>query len=528
MRKFDPIELELFKNLFTSITEEMAAVLQRTALSPNIKERRDFSCALFTRLGETFAQGSHIPVHLGAMPLSVQSALQSVEFEPGDIIILNDPYRGGTHLPDITCIQPYFVGKNLCFLIANRAHHSDVGGITPGSMPLATEIYQEGLIIPPLKLYKKGRLNEEVFNLFLANVRTPEERQGDLMAQVAANARGAKRLEEMIIRYGLGKLTLYADKIQEYTEDIIRKTIKNIPDGKYEFEDYLDDDGVSNEPIKIAVKLTVKKDEVWVDFSRSSNQVEGSVNANFAVTFSAVLYVFRSLVEEDIPFNTGLMRPIHIIAPEGTVVNATFPSALAGGNVETSQRIVDVLLGALAQALPGRIPAASQGTMNNIAFGGYNPWRKTNFAYYETIGGGLGASAETAGLSGVHCHMTNSLNTPIEAMENYLPVKVTRYALRRNSGGKGKNRGGDGLIREFQFLVPVNLTIISDRRKFAPYGLNGGEPGKKGLNLLLSGQERIVLGSKVNLKLKAGDILRIETPGGGGFGRPASKNQNQD
>jgi N-methylhydantoinase B/oxoprolinase/acetone carboxylase alpha subunit len=520
MSKFDPIELELFKNLFTSITEEMAAVLQRTALSPNIKERRDFSCALFTRLGETFAQGSHIPVHLGAMPLSVQAALQSVDFASGDVVILNDPYKGGTHLPDITCIQPYFVDQNLCFFVANRAHHSDVGGITPGSMPLATEIFQEGIIIPPLKLYRRGRLNEEVLNLFLANVRTPEERRGDILAQVAANARGAKRLSEMLAGYGLEKLTLYADQIQDYTEEILKKTIEMIPDGIYQFEDYLDDDGVSDQPVKISVKLTVKGEEAWVDFSGSSPQVEGSVNANFAVTFSAVLYVFRSLVEEDIPFNTGLMRPIHIIAPEGSVVNASFPSALAGGNVETSQRIVDVLLGALAQALPGKIPAASQGTMNNIAFGGYNPWRKANFAYYETIGGGLGASAETAGLSGVHSHMTNSLNTPIEALENYLPIKITRYALKKDSGGKGKNRGGDGLIREYQFLVPANLTIISDRRKSAPYGLAGGEPGKKGMNLLIRGKKQTILGSKVNLKVKAGDVLRIETPGGGGYGSP--------
>jgi N-methylhydantoinase B/oxoprolinase/acetone carboxylase alpha subunit len=518
MKKFDPIELELFKNLFTSITEEMAAVLQRTALSPNIKERRDFSCALFTRLGKTFAQGSHIPVHLGAMPLSVQAALQSVGFGPGDVVILNDPYKGGTHLPDITCIQPYFVQSNLCFFIANRAHHSDVGGITPGSMPLATEIFQEGIIIPPLKLFRRRRLNEEVLNLFLANVRTPEERRGDILAQVAANARGARRLSEMLGRYGMAKLTLYADQIQNYTEEILRRTIKGIPDGIYQFEDFLDDDGVSAEPIKISVKLTIKGEEACVDFSGSSSQVEGSVNANFAVTYSAVLYVFRSLVEEDIPFNTGLMRPIKIIAPEGSVVNATFPSALAGGNVETSQRIVDVLLGALARALPGKIPSASQGTMNNIAFGGFNPRRKSNFAYYETIGGGMGATAQNSGLSGVHCHMTNSLNTPIEALENYLPVKITSYALRKNSGGKGRNRGGDGLIREYQFLVPANLTIISERRKFSPYGLAGGRPGKKGLNLLIRGKKRIVLGSKVNVKVNSGDVLRVETPGGGGYG----------
>lgn len=518
--RFDPIELELFKNLFNSITEEMAAVLQRTALSPNIKERRDFSCALFTRLGETFAQGSHIPVHLGAMPLSVQAALQAVEFEPGDVVILNDPYKGGTHLPDITCIQPYFIGDNLCFLVANRAHHSDVGGITPGSMPLATEIFQEGVIIPPLKLYRRGRLNEEVLSLFLANVRTPEERRGDIMAQVAANSRGARRLGEMLSRYGLEKLTLYADQIQGYTETILRATIRSIPDGQYEFEDYLDDDGVSSEPVKIRVVLTIKGDEARVDFGGSSEQVPGSINANFAVTYSAVLYVFRSLIEEDIPFNTGLMKPVQIIAPEGSVVNATFPSALAGGNVETSQRIVDVLLGALARAIPGEIPAASQGTMNNIAFGGFNPQTRTGFVYYETIGGGLGASATLPGLSGVHCHMTNSLNTPVEALENYLPIKVRRYGIRKNSGGAGQQPGGDGLVREYQFLVPVNLTIISDRRKLRPYGLAGGQPGRPGVNLLIRKGRRKILGSKVNLKLEAGDILRIETPGGGGFGKP--------
>ncbi|MCX8160434.1 MAG: hydantoinase B/oxoprolinase family protein [Candidatus Saccharicenans sp.] len=520
MNQFDPIELELFKNLFTSITEEMAAVLQRTALSPNIKERRDFSCALFTRLGETFAQGSHIPVHLGAMPLSVQAALQAVDFEPGDVVILNDPYKGGTHLPDITCIQPYFVDGNLCFLVANRAHHSDVGGITPGSMPLATEIFQEGVIIPPLKLYRRGRLNEEALSLFLANVRTPEERRGDILAQVAANSRGARRLGEMLSRYGLEKLTLYADQIQDYTERILRETIKAIPDGRYEFEDYLDDDGVNRKTVKVRVALTIKNDEAWVDFSDSSEQVAGSINANYAVTYSAVLYVFRSLVEEDIPFNTGLMKPVKIIAPEGSVVNATFPSALAGGNVETSQRIVDVLLGALALALPGKIPAASQGTMNNLAFGGFNPQTRTNFAYYETIGGGMGASSLRPGLSGVHCHMTNSLNTPIEALENYLPIKIRKYALRKNSGGAGSQRGGDGLIREYQFQVPVNLTIISDRRKLRPYGLAGGLPGRAGVNLLIRRGRRKTLGSKVNLKLEAGDILRIETPGGGGYGRP--------
>ncbi len=411
MLEFDPIELELFKNIFVSISEEMGAVLERTSLSPNIKERKDFSCALFNQKGETFAQGSHIPVHLGAMPLSVQACLKTINFDEGDLVILNDPYRGGTHLPDITCISPVFIGKKLAFFVANRAHHSDVGGMTPGSMPLATEIYQEGLIIPPLKIIQKGKLNNYLLNFILANVRTPDERQGDLLAQIAANSKGKQRLEEIIKKYGLKKILHYTHLIQLYTEKILRETIKDIPDGTYAFTDYMDDDGIRDKPIKISVKLTVKKDEVLIDFSSSSPQVEGGVNANFAVTYSAVLYVFRSLIEEDIPFNTGLMKPLKIKVPQGSILNARHPAATAGGNVETSQRIVDVLLGALSRAIPEKIPAASSGTMNNVTFGGYDPLRKRTFAYYETIGGGMGGSFDSPGLSGVHTHMTNSLNT---------------------------------------------------------------------------------------------------------------------
>ncbi|MFB0564062.1 MAG: hydantoinase B/oxoprolinase family protein [Candidatus Aminicenantaceae bacterium] len=519
MTKFDPIELELFKNIFISISEEMGAVLGRTSLSPNIKERRDFSCALFNQKGETFGQGSHIPVHLGAMPLSVQAAFKACSFEEDDLVVLNDPYRGGTHLPDITCILPVFIDKKLAFFVANRAHHSDVGGMTPGSMPLATEIYQEGLIIPPLKLIQKGKLERDILNLILANVRTPEERKGDLMAQMAANQKGKQRLEEVVKKYGLKKIQRYTDLIQLYTEKILRETIREIPDGEYVFTDYLDDDGIVNESINISVRLQIKDDEAFIDFSSSSPQVEGSVNANFAVTYSAVLYVFRSLIEEDIPFNTGLMKPLKIKAFPGSVVNARYPAATAGGNVETSQRIVDVLLGALSQAIPEKIPAASSGTMNNIAFGGYDPAKKTTFAYYETIGGGMGASADLPGLSGVHTHMTNSLNTPLEALENYLPLKIRKYCLRRGSGGRGKNKGGDGIVREYEFIVPTHVSIISERRKFSPYGVLGGKQGTKGKNILYSRGKKIILNSKVNIKVNPGDILRIETPGGGGYGQ---------
>ena len=519
MDDFDPIELELFKNIFISISEEMGAVLERTSLSPNIKERRDFSCALFNRKGETFAQGSHIPVHLGAMPLSVQASLKAVDFEEGDMVILNDPYRGGTHLPDITCISPIYIKDRLQFFVANRAHHSDVGGMTPGSMPLASEIFQEGIIIPPVKIIRKNKLNQDLLVLLLANVRTPEERKGDIQAQIAANNKGKTRILEAVSKLGLQNILRHTRLIQNYTEKFLRDTISTIPDGSYEFEDFMDDDGLNPEPVKIHAGITIKDDEACIDFGSSDSQVEGGVNANLAVTYSACLYVFRSLVKEDIPFNTGLMRPLTIKAPPGSIVNAVYPAATAGGNVETSQRITDVLLGALAQALPHDIPAASSGTMNNVTLGGFDPIRKTNFAYYETIGGGMGAGLNAPGLDGVHTHMTNSLNTPLEAMENYLPIKIQKYGLRQGSGGRGKFRGGEGIIREYEFLVPTQVSIMSERRKYPPYGIVGGENGKKGRNILISRGKKKILGSKVNFKAKPGDRLRIETPGGGGYGK---------
>jgi len=528
MSRFDPIELELFKNVFVSIAEEMAAVLGRTALSPNIKERKDFSCALFDARGETFAQGSHIPVHLGAMPLSVQAALGAVRFEKGDLVLLNDPYRGGSHLPDVTCVSPVFVGGRPLFFVANRAHHSDVGGMTPGSMPLAVEIFQEGLIIPPLKLVKRGRVDEDILRLILANVRTPEERKGDLLAQMAANDKGRRRLEETIAKHGPAKLLRATAVMRDYTERVLRASLRRIPDGVYRFADRLDDDGIGGAPVDIRVAVAIRGNRAVVDFAGSSPQVTGGVNANLAVTFSAVLYVFRSLVEEDIPFNTGLMKPLLIKAPRGSVVNAVFPAATAGGNVETSQRIVDVLLGALARAVPGRIPAASQGTMNNIAIGGRDPARGAAFAYYETIGGGMGASAERDGLDGVHTHMTNSLNTPVEALDAALPVRIRRYGLRRGSGGRGRRRGGEGIVREYEFLAPCRVTILSERRIFRPYGLRGGSPGAPGRNTLIRRGKSVPLGSKTNLQAEAGDILRIETPGGGGYGRPGARKASRD
>ncbi|MGQ9472294.1 MAG: hydantoinase B/oxoprolinase family protein [Candidatus Aminicenantales bacterium] len=523
--KVDPVELEIFKSIFVSIAEEMGVSLCRSSFSPNIKERKDFSCAIFDSQGETVAQGDHLPVHLGAMPLSVKSAIASVKLEPGDMVVLNDPYRGGTHLPDITLVAPVYAPgrKKPVFYVANRAHHSDVGGIAPGSMPLAREIYQEGVIIPPVKLIRRGQIDRDILNFILANVRTPVEREGDLTAQIAANRVGEKRLKEVVAKYGVIHVLSYMRHLQDYTERIIRKTLRDIPDGNYRFHDFLDDDGVASRPVRIEVEVRIKGDEAEVDFSGSDPQVEGSVNANYAITLSATLYVFRCLVRGDVPYNAGLMRPIKMIIPAGKVVNARPPAAVAGGNVETSQRITDVLLGALAQAVPERIPAASSGTMNNVTFGGVDPRTGKAFAYYETIGGGMGASPERDGLSGVHTHMTNTRNTPVEALEYYLPIRIRRYCLRPESGGEGKFRGGDGIVREYEFLTPARVNILSERRCFPPYGLQGGKPGLPGENILISGGRKQKLGPKVSVEVKTGDILIIATPGGGGFGKPEEK-----
>lgn len=528
----DPIELEIFKNLFVAIAEEMGVTLCRTGFSPNIKERLDYSCAVYDRHGRTIAQGDHLPVHLGAMPLSVEAAIAHVDMVPGDIVILNDPFRGGTHLPDITLVSPVFLpgaqaGDKPAFFAANRAHHSDVGGMSPGSMPLAREIFQEGLIIPPIRLVKgkdkTGQPDPEVLAFILANVRTPEEREGDLTAQIAANRVGEARLLHMVERYGLEKIEGYATATQNYAERVLRATITTIPDGRYTFQDALDNDGFSDKPVRIECAITVAGDHATVDFTGSDPQTSGGVNANLAITLSATLYCFRCLVEGDVLYNDGIRRAVTVIAPEGSVVNARHPSAVAGGNVECSQRITDVVLGALARALPDRIPAASQGTMNNVTLGGTDLHGQP-FAYYETAGGGMGGRNGLPGLSGVHTHMSNTRNTPVEALEQALPLRITTYALRAGSGGAGEFPGGDGLVREYELLVPATATLLTDRRESCPYGAppgpQAGSPGTPGRNTLChaDGTEE-VLPSKVRLELAAGDRLRIETPGGGGFGR---------
>lgn len=543
----DPIELEIFKNLYHSIAEEMGAALRRTAFSPNIKERRDYSCAVFDGDGQVIAMGDHMPVHLGSMPMSVQAAIDAAPMQPGDIVMLNDPFRGGTHLPDITLVAPVYVSEakrrpqsTPDFYVASRAHHADVGGAYPGSMGLCREIYQEGVRIPPVKLMRAGITDRDALAMLLNNVRTPEERDGDLGAQIAACHTGAERLREVCARYGTSRAKRAAAELLDYSEELIRAFLKRVPAGEYGAEDFLDSDGITDRPVRIAVTVKARsqgavrqqdavataggdagatRPAVTVDFTGSDPQVEGSINAVAAITFSACFYVFRCLLAEDVPAAAGLMRPIEVIAPEGTIVNARPPAAVAGGNVETSQRIVDVLLRALAQAVPDQIPAAASGTMNNLTIGGIDPRTGEPFTYYETIAGGMGARPGKAGASGVHTHMTNSLNTPAEALEYAYPLRVRSYSLRPESGGPGKFSGGDGIVREIEVLTNCEVTLLADRRLRGPWGLAGGNNGSPGKTSVVRRDGSVEpMPGKFSTRLRAGDRVRIETPGGGGWG----------
>src|SRR5437667_9700104 len=491
MKNFDPTTLEIYRALYTSVAEEMGVALRRTSFSPNIKERRDYSCAVFDSSGRVIAQGDHMPVHLGSMPMAVAAALREVEIGRGDVVALNDPFAGGTHLPDVTLVMGVFAQRSEVrgqrsakrrhqhptpnaqrplFYVANRAHHADIGGATPGSMGLAIDIYGEGVRIPPIHIVRGGAVAEDVMRLILANVRGHEERRGDFQAQIGSLKTGAARLLEIVERRGAREAAEYATHLIDYSARLMRATIRLIPDGDYRAEDLLDDDGISYEPVPIRVWIAIRGDRARVDFTGSAPQVVGAINAVAAITASAVSYVFRCLVGGDVPASAGLMEPIRVVAPAGTVVNARHPASVAGGNVETSQRIVDVLFAALAQALPEKIPAASQGTMNNLTIGGIDTRTGREFSYYETVAGGMGARPTKDGMSAVHTHMTNSLNTPAEALEYAYPLRVREYRIRNGSGGKGKHRGGDGVIREIETLVPARMSLLADRRKHAPYG----------------------------------------------------------
>jgi N-methylhydantoinase B len=520
----DPADVSVVAHALHSVAVEMGAALRRTAFSPNIKERRDYSSAVFARDGELIAMGDDMPVHLGSMPMSVQAVLSAMRLDRGDVAMLNDPYRGGTHLPDITMVAPVFIGREVrpAFYVANRAHHADVGGMHPGSMGPCREIAQEGIRIPPVKLMRAGKIDAQILSILLANVRTPREREGDLTAQLGACQTGIMRIKELIERFGAGALDRGVKEMVGGSERLMRGVLASLPGGAWSAEDFLDDDGVR--PDRIAIRVVVRHDKkrkrAVVDFTGSDAQVAGNINAVYAITWSAVFYVLRCLLPADAVVTAGLMHPIEVVAPPGTVVNATMPAAVAGGNVETSQRIVDTVLRALAQALPGRIPAASSGTMNNLTIGGLDARNGSHYTYYETIAGGLGGSPQRDGASGHHAHMTNSLNTPVEALEYAYPFRVMQYALRKNSGGAGKHRGGDGVVREIELLNDAQVTLLADRRATEPWGLHGGSAAEPGKSALIADGKEEVLPGKCTREVRAGTRLRIESPGGGGWGKP--------
>lgn len=516
----EAVQLEVFRNLLHSVAEEMGVALCRTSFSPNIKERRDYSCAVFDSAGHTVAQGDHMPVHLGSMPMSVLAAIEQVPMAPGDVVIVNDPFQGGTHLPDITLVEPVYCEgcEGPAFFVANRAHHSDVGGITPGSMPLATSIFQEGIRIPPVHLVRGGEIVSDTMGLILANVRTPVEREGDLTAQIAANRTGGRRLLELTARYSLATVQEAMAQLQDYAERLTREAIATMPDGVYEFEDRMDDDGMGMGPLPIRVAMTIEGDGAVIDFAGTSPQAIGSINAVRAITVSAVFYCFRVIVDWPIPSNHGTLRPLTIYVPPGSLLDALPPAAVAAGNVETSQRIVDTLLGAMARALPDIIPAASSGTMNNLTIGGRDSRNGRDYAYYETTAGGMGARPTADGLDATHTHMTNSLNTPVEALEHSYPFRVRRYEVRRGSGGHGRYRGGHGIRRDLEVLTDARVTVLADRRIGRPYGLAGGGDGSPGRTILIDGDAERELPGKCSLDVKAGAVLSLRTPGGGGHG----------
>ena len=507
-----PASLNIFASRLDAVCEEMGLVLRKAAFSPNIRDRLDFSCAVFDSDGELCAQAAHIPVHLGSMAYAMKGIVSGIDWLPGDQLILNDPYLGGTHLPDVTVIAPVFAEARLRAFVVNRAHHADIGAASPGSMPISSRLEQEGLVIAPVHLVRAGEFLPEVLQRVTHATRNRAESEGDFAAQLAANRAGVTRLGELIARYGVGSFVEALGELNNYAECLASEALVDIPDGTYQFTDYLDDDGQGQRDIPIAVTLTVEERSVLADFSGTAEQVEGNVNCPLAVAAAAVYYVFRCLMPPQTPACAGAFRPISLHAPEGCLLNARKPAAVAAGNVETSTRVVDVVLGALAQAIPGRVPAASHGSMNNLAMGSADasePWD-----YYETIGGGMGAGSMGGGLSGLQTHMTNTRNTPVEVLESRFPVRVLRYGLRFGSGGDGERSGGDGLVREYEFLAPAHYTLLTERRSHAPWGIAGGGDASPGVNLL-NGKP---LPAKCEGSVRAGDRLRVETPGGGGWG----------
>lgn len=508
-----PADLNIFASRLDALCDEMGLVLRNAAFSPNIRDRLDFSCAVFDAAGGLCAQAAHIPVHLGSMAFAMHEIVARIDWHPGDQLVLNDPYLGGTHLPDVTMIAPVFVGGALQAFVANRAHHADIGATSPGSMPISSRLDEEGIVIEPVHLVREGRLQTDVLERIAGSTRNRAESEGDFAAQLAANRAGVARLGQLVDGYGIAAFADGVDALNAYAERLARAALGEIPHGVYRFTDYLDDDGQGGTDIPIRLSLHIAPDGVVADFTGTAEQVRGNVNCPLAVAAAGVFYVFRCLMPAQTPACAGAFRPIALRAPEGCLLNARKPAAVAAGNVETSTRVVDVVLGALAQAIPERIPAASHGSMNNLAMG--SAAAGGSWDYYETIGGGMGAGRSGGGLGGLQTHMTNTLNTPVEVLESRFPLRILCYALRQGSGGDGARRGGDGLVREYEFLDRAHATLLTERRRHAPWGASGGGPGQAGLNLL-NGRPLV---SKCEIDLEPGDRLRIETPGGGGFGR---------
>ncbi|RMH51954.1 MAG: hydantoinase B/oxoprolinase family protein [Zetaproteobacteria bacterium] len=503
------VDLSLFSARLDAICAEMGAILRRSAVSPNIRDRGDYSCALFDGTGELVAQAAHIPVHLGSMAFAMRDVVRRFDWRDGDLLLFNDPRLGGTHLPDITAVMPLCIDSTPIAFAVSRAHHADVGGLRPGSMGLCSRLEEEGVVLAPDWWWRAGEEQPAAIAPLLARARNPEERRCDLSAQRAACMAGVRRLRAL---HEDAPLPARFARLMAVSERYGRRGIAAIPDGCYRHEELLDDDGLGHGPLPLRVALTVSGTEATVDFTGTAPACAGPFNCPLAVTAAAVYYLFRCLMPPETPQTAAVFRPIRIIAEPGSLLHAVGDVAVAGGNVETSQRVVDLLLGALARALPGRMPAQSQGTMNNVLFGG------DDWVYYETLGGGMGASPGCAGQSAVQCHMTNTANTSIELLEMHYPLRVERYAVRRGSGGAGRHRGGDGLIRSWRVLSPCALTLLSERRSSAPQGAAGGAPGAPGENLLLrDGRERR-LPAKCELALRPGDLLTVATPGGGGWG----------
>ncbi|PCI72954.1 MAG: 5-oxoprolinase [SAR86 cluster bacterium] len=511
------IELTLFSSRVSAICDEMGTVLRRTAFSPNIKDRLDFSCALFSTKGQLFAQAAHIPVHLGSMAFAMESIIENRQWRGGDMLVLNDPYLGGTHLPDVTLIAPVFVeqGRSLIGFVANRAHHANIGCDTPGSMPISSSLEEEGLIIPPTLLFKSGQLQQAALSLLQMK---GDSLSGDFAAQAGANTLGVQRLQSLLATMSINDYEQGMKDLNDYADRITANTIAGLQVGEYSFTDYLDDDGCGQSNIKLALTLRIRPDRLELDFRDSSEQVAGNLNCPESVVAAAAFYCIRCLLPEDPPACEGLFRRIHLLTRPGSIVNAKRPAAVAAGNVETSSRLVDLVFGALAKALPGRIPAASQGTMNNVAMGHIDDETGSRWDYYETLAGGIGGGPTTPGRDAVHSHMTNTLNTPIESLEMHYPLRVHCYAVRRGSGGKGKHAGGAGITREYEFLDQAQLSLLCERRLVSPWGLNEGGEGMRGRNSL-NGE---TLPGKCSVIVKKGDRLLIETPGGGAWGKPTS------